>query len=136
MRLPASLSNEHVSGGRATAQAVSHRPVTAEARVRARDNPRGICGGQSGTGTGLSPSSSVFSCQYHSTVALHNRNISGMNNMSASGSSSETLSHPIIINLSIKGLNGYDLFNIDCSKLRFTYMYVLTHTKLVFCQYS
>jgi hypothetical protein len=49
------------------AQAVSRRPLTAEARVRSRVSPRGICGGQSGTGTGLFPSTSVFPCQFHST---------------------------------------------------------------------
>jgi hypothetical protein len=48
------------------AQAVSRRPLTAEARVI----PCGICGGKSGTGTVVSPSSSAFPCQYHSTVAL------------------------------------------------------------------
>jgi hypothetical protein len=37
--------------GRVMAQAVSRRPLTAEARFRARVNPRGIFGGQSGTGT-------------------------------------------------------------------------------------
>jgi hypothetical protein len=46
--------------GRAMDQAVSRRPLTAKARVRARVNPCGICGGQSGIGRGLSPSSSVF----------------------------------------------------------------------------
>jgi hypothetical protein len=51
------------------AQAVSRRPLTAEARVRGRLDPCGICGGQSGIGTGFSPSSSVFSCHYHSTIA-------------------------------------------------------------------
>jgi hypothetical protein len=41
--------------GRAMAQAVSRRPLTAEARVRSRISPCGNCGEQSGTGTGFSP---------------------------------------------------------------------------------
>jgi hypothetical protein len=41
------------------AQAVSRRPVTAESRVHHGVGPCGICGGQSGTGTGFSPSTSV-----------------------------------------------------------------------------
>jgi hypothetical protein len=53
--------------GRAMAQAVSRRPLTAEARVRSRVGPCGIYGGQSGTGTGFFPSTSVFPCQFHST---------------------------------------------------------------------
>jgi hypothetical protein len=64
------------------AQVVSRRPPTAEARFRAWVNPCGICGGQSGTGTGFSPSSSVFFLSiYHSTVALQTHIIWGMRNM-------------------------------------------------------
>jgi hypothetical protein len=51
------------------AQADSRRPLTAEARVRSRVRPFGICGEQSGTGTDFSPSTSVFPCQFHSTGA-------------------------------------------------------------------
>jgi hypothetical protein len=53
------------------AQAVSRRSLTVEARFRAPVSPRGICAGQSGTGTGFPLSSSIFSRQYHSTVDLH-----------------------------------------------------------------
>jgi hypothetical protein len=42
--------------GRAMAEEVSRRPLTAEARVPYQVSRRGICGGQSGTGTGCSPS--------------------------------------------------------------------------------
>jgi hypothetical protein len=66
---------EHL--GRAMAQVVSRRPLTLKAQVLARVNPCGICDGQSGTGTRFSPSSSVFPCQYHSTVALQTHIISG-----------------------------------------------------------
>jgi hypothetical protein len=55
-------------------QGASRRPLAAEARVRARVNPCGICGEQSCTGIG-------FPCLYHSAVARHTHISSwGINN--------------------------------------------------------
>ena len=51
------------------AQAGSRRTLAAEALVRSRVRPCGICGGKSGAGTGYSPSTSVFPCLFHSTGA-------------------------------------------------------------------
>jgi hypothetical protein len=59
---------------RAMAQAVSRRPLTAEARVRSRVGPCEISGGQTGTGSCFSLSTLVFPCQFHSTGApLHGK---------------------------------------------------------------
>jgi hypothetical protein len=52
-------------------QAVSRRPLTAEARLLARLSPCEICGVQSSTGTSFSTCYSVFPCQCHSTIAFH-----------------------------------------------------------------
>ena len=52
-----------------TTQAVSRRTLRAQCPVRTRIIPCGICGGQSGTGTGFPPSTPVFPCHYHSTIA-------------------------------------------------------------------
>jgi hypothetical protein len=73
--------------GSCMAQAASLRLLIAEARVRARLNPCGICGG---TGTGYSPSSSDFPCHYHSIVTLQFISSGGWTNMSVSSSRSET----------------------------------------------
>jgi len=53
------------------AQAVSRRPVTAEARVRSQASPGGICGGHSVNGTDFSPSTSAFPCQCIVTSAQY-----------------------------------------------------------------
>jgi hypothetical protein len=47
------------------AQAVSRRPLTAEARVCGMVSPYGICMDKVAVGQVFNP------CQYHSTVALH-----------------------------------------------------------------
>jgi hypothetical protein len=60
--------------GRAMAQAVSRRPLTAEVRFRAWLSPCVICCGRSDTGTGFSPSSSVFPCQCHSSMTPYSYN--------------------------------------------------------------
>jgi hypothetical protein len=68
--------------GRVVVQVVSRRLLTAEPRVRVWVNPCEICGGQSGTGTSFSPSSSVFPCQYIiPPVALRTHVVWGMRNM-------------------------------------------------------
>jgi hypothetical protein len=46
---------------------VSHRPLTVEVRIRPQVRACEISDGQSGTGTGFAPITSVFPCQYHST---------------------------------------------------------------------
>jgi len=53
--------------GHATVQTVGRQLFTAEARVRSPTSQCATCGGQSGNGTRLSPSS--FPCQYNSTNA-------------------------------------------------------------------
>jgi hypothetical protein len=57
--------------GCAMAQAVSGRPLTAEARVCARDSSCGICGKQIGIETGFLSESLVFPTQYYYIVVLH-----------------------------------------------------------------
>jgi hypothetical protein len=59
--------------GHAMAQAVSRHPLTVEAQL----SPYGIFSGQTGTGTGFPLSFLVFSCQYHSTVAVCTHILSG-----------------------------------------------------------
>jgi hypothetical protein len=76
------------------AQAVSSRPLIAEARILARVSPV-ICGGQIGTGTGFSPSFSLFPViiipPWLFVLIFH----WGMNSRPVGGHGSETYSHPI-----------------------------------------
>ena len=53
----------------AMAQAVNRRPLIADVRVRSQASLCEICGRQSGTVAGFSPSTSAFLSQYHSTHA-------------------------------------------------------------------
>jgi hypothetical protein len=70
--LPVYLNDTRINyncTGHAMVQAVSRWLLTREAWVQSWVGPCGICGGQSGIGTGFSPSTSVFPCQFHSTGA-------------------------------------------------------------------
>jgi hypothetical protein len=53
------------------------RPVTAKARVHAPDSLRGICDGQSGTGTGFSSEFLRFLPINTTSPRLHNHMLSG-----------------------------------------------------------
>jgi hypothetical protein len=59
------------------AQAISRRPLTAEAGIRARVSPCGVLWWAKWHWDRFFPSSSVFLCQYHSTVGLHTHVSSG-----------------------------------------------------------
>jgi hypothetical protein len=80
------------------AQAVSHRPFTAKAQIRARSVHVGFVVNKVTLEQVFVPSPSVFFCQYHSIATLHTHIISGMNDRPIGGSSSETKSHPIDMN--------------------------------------
>jgi hypothetical protein len=93
--------------GRAMAQVVSRRLVSAKARVRAEVNQSGICGGIRDTGTGQA-SLRVF--QFLLSVSFHRGSPCshitwGLDSRPVGGRSSET-EHPIDVNkkkLNIKG---------------------------------
>jgi hypothetical protein len=55
------------------AEAVSRESITAEARVQSQANPRGVYGGQNGTGSGFSPSTHTASCMRHIHSLIYHR---------------------------------------------------------------
>jgi hypothetical protein len=65
------LIQAKLNWSRAMTQAVSRQPLTAETRARSQGSQREICGGQSGTETVFSQSTSVFPCLYHFTNAQY-----------------------------------------------------------------
>ena len=63
------MSGQISSSDHAMHQVISCRHLTAQTRVRFLGRQCENCGGQIHAGSGFSPSSSVFPCQYHSTNA-------------------------------------------------------------------
>ena len=53
------------------AQAVIHWPLNVETWLHSKASPHGICGGQSGTRTRVSLSTSVVFGHYHFTIASY-----------------------------------------------------------------
>jgi hypothetical protein len=76
--------------GRAVAQAVSRRPLIAEAQVCTRVSSCRFCGEQIVTGKG---SSRVI--RFPLSVSFHRGNLLGTNDMPVGNLSSKTWSHPI-----------------------------------------
>ena len=65
------IKQERDNGNKRVGSAVRLRTVSTVDRVRFLASPCKICGGQSDTTTGLSPTNSVSPCHYNSTNAPH-----------------------------------------------------------------
>jgi hypothetical protein len=79
-------------------QAVSRKPLAVEAQICSRVSPCGLCGGQTGIGTGFCP---VFPRQYHSTVVLHTHMSSGRCTIRRLVGAVQRRSYPIDMNKTI-----------------------------------
>ena len=64
-----SFPGKKVIWGHAMAHVVSSQPFTTKAQIQSQAGPFWIYSRESDTMIGFSPSTSVFPCQYHSTIA-------------------------------------------------------------------